>query len=107
MLSRAAEAQARGRAGFVFPCLSFIEEDLMGQNGGSAARSSRGIALVGPYLSGKTPLLQAILARTGAVTRQGKIADKNSVGDATPEAREHGMSAELNVAHVGVLDDTF
>ena len=35
----------------------------MGQNGGSAARSSRCIALVGPYLSGKTTLLEAILAR--------------------------------------------
>ena len=79
----------------------------MGQNGGSAARSSRCIALVGPYLSGKTTLLEAILARTGAVTRQGKIADKNTVGDATPEARDHGMSVELNVADVSFLGDTF
>ena len=47
----------------------------MGQSGGSAARSSRCIALVGPYLSGKTTLLEAILARTGVVTRQGKVAD--------------------------------
>ena len=36
----------------------------------------------GPYLSGKTTLLEAILARTGAVTRQGTISDKNTVGDA-------------------------
>ena len=79
----------------------------MGQNGGSAARSSRCIALVGPYLSGKTTLLEAILARTGAVTRQGKVADKNSVGDASPEARDHGMSVELNAADVSFLGDTF
>ena len=79
----------------------------MGQNGGSAARSSRCIALVGPYLSGKTTLLEAILARTGAVTRQGKVADKNSVGDASPEARDHGMSVELNVADVNFLGDSF
>jgi elongation factor G len=79
----------------------------MGQNGGSAARSSRCIALVGPYLSGKTTLLEAILARTGAVTRQGKVADKNSVGDASPEARDHGMSVELNVADVNFLGDAF
>jgi elongation factor G len=79
----------------------------MGQNGGSAARSSRCIALVGPYLSGKTTLLEAILARTGAVTRQGKVSDKNSVGDASPEARDHGMSVELNVADVNFLGDTF
>ena len=79
----------------------------MGQNGGSAARSSRCIALVGPYLSGKTTLLEAILARTGAVTRQGQVADKNSVGDASPEARDHGMSVELNVADVTFLGDNF
>jgi elongation factor G len=79
----------------------------MGQNGGSAARSSRCIALVGPYLSGKTTLLEAILARTGAVTRQGKIVDKNTVGDGSAEARDHGMSVELNIADATFLDDKF
>ena len=79
----------------------------MGQNAGSAGRSSRCIALVGPYLSGKTTLLEAILARTGAVTRQGKVADKNTVGDGAPEARDHGMSVEVNVADVSFLGDTF
>src|SRR5262245_8340905 len=78
----------------------------MGQNGGSAARSSRCIALVGPYLSGKTTLLEAILARTGAVTRQGKVTDKNTVGDAAAEARDHGMSVEVNIADVSLLGDT-
>ena len=56
----------------------------MGQSDGGAGRSSRCIALVGPYLSGKTTLLEAILARIGALTRQGRIADKNTVGDNTP-----------------------
>ena len=79
----------------------------MGQNGGSAARSSRCIALVGPYLSGKTTLLEAILARTGTITRQGRIADKNTVGDASDEARDHGMSIEVNVADTSFLGDTF
>ena len=79
----------------------------MGQNGGSAARSSRCIALVGPYLSGKTTLLEAILARTGVITRQGKVADKNTTGDAAAEARDHGMSVEVNVADVSFLGDTF
>jgi elongation factor G len=79
----------------------------MGQNGGSAARSSRCIALVGPYLSGKTTLLEAILARTGTITRQGRTADKNTVGDAAPEARDHGMSVELNLADVDFLGDHF
>jgi elongation factor G len=79
----------------------------MGQNGGTAARSSRCIALVGPYLSGKTTLLEAILVRTGAVTRQGKIADKNTVGDGSAEARDHGMSVELNIADATFIDDKF
>ena len=72
-----------------------------------ATRRSRCIALVGPYLSGKTTLLEAILARTGAITRQGKISEKNTTGDASPEARAHGMSTELNIADVTFLDDTF
>ncbi len=76
-----------------------------GLAGGS--RGSRAIALIGPYLSGKTTLLEAILARTGGVTRQGTIAEKSTVGDASPEAREHGMSVALNVADVTFLDDQF
>ncbi len=83
--------------------------DRRNSNGTKAAtpRSSRCIALVGPYLSGKTTLLEAILARTGAITRQGKTSDKNTTGDASPEARAHGMSTELNIADVTFLDDTF
>jgi elongation factor G len=79
----------------------------MGQSGGSAARSSRCIALVGPYLSGKTTLLEAILARTGGVTRQGRVADKNTVGDASAEARDHGMTVEVNIADAAFLGDNF
>ena len=79
----------------------------MGQSGGSAARSSRCIALVGPYLSGKTTLLEAILARAGVVTRQGKVADRNTIGDGAAEARDHGMSVEVNIADVPFLGDTF
>jgi elongation factor G len=79
----------------------------MGQSAGPAGRSSRCIALVGPYLSGKTTLLEAILARTGAMTRQGTIKDKNTVGDASQEARDHGMSVELNIADTTFLDDSF
>ncbi len=79
----------------------------MGKTEGALGRSARCIALVGPYLSGKTTLLEAILARTGAVTRQGTIADKNTVGDANPEARDHGMSVEPNLAEVEFLGDKF
>jgi elongation factor G len=79
----------------------------MGQSAGPTGRSSRCIALVGPYLSGKTTLLEAILARSGAVTRQGTVADKNTVGDASAEARDHGMTVELNIADATFLGDSF
>jgi elongation factor G len=75
--------------------------------GASGSARSRCIALVGPYLSGKTTLLEAILARTGGVQRAGSVPDKSSVGDASPEARDHGMSVQLNVADISFLDDNF
>ena len=79
----------------------------MGNTNGGAGRSARCIAFVGPYMSGKTTLLEAILHRTGAITRQGAIADANTVGDGAPEARAHGMSTELNVADAEYLGDSF
>ena len=75
------------------------------QNG--SANTSRCIALVGPYLSGKTTLLEAILARTGSIKRQGSVAGKSTTGDSSAEARDHGMSVELNVADVEFLGDRF
>ncbi len=77
------------------------------QGGHPTGRSSRCIALIGPYLSGKTTLLEAILSRTGTITRQGKVADKSTVGDASAEARDHGMSVSLNLADVDFLGDHF
>ena len=44
-------------------------------------------ALVGPYLSGKTTLLEALLFAAGAINRRGTQKDGNTVGDHTPEAR--------------------
>ncbi|MEE4015245.1 elongation factor G [Roseibium sp. FZY0029] len=81
----------------------------MSSNGkGSAAGSApRCIALVGPFGSGKTSLLEALLARTDKVARQGTVASGNTVGDASPEARAHGMSVELNIADAEFLGDRF
>ena len=42
-------------------------------NGGTRAQGPRCIALVGPFQTGKTTLLEAILARTGAIQRQGTV----------------------------------
>jgi elongation factor G len=67
----------------------------------------RCIALVGPFASGKTSLLEAILARTGAITRQGKVADRNTLGDASPEARAHLMSVEPNIAEAEFMGDRY
>ena len=81
----------------------------MGSPAGHTGRASsaRCIALVGPYLSGKTTLLEAILARTGAIKRQGTVPGQSTVGDSSPEARAHGMSVELNVADADFLGDRF
>lgn len=77
------------------------------QGGRDGVRGARCIALIGPFASGKTTLLEAILSRTGTISRPGSIAAKNTVGDGSPEARDHGMSVQLNVAEVKFLDDTF
>jgi len=65
----------------------------------------RCIALVGPFASGKTSLLEALLARTGAVSRQGRVRDGNTVGDASAEARAALMSVEANVAETSYLGE--
>ena len=44
-------------------------------------------ALVGPYLSGKTTLLEALLFASGTTNRRGTIKEGNTVGDHSPEAR--------------------
>ena len=49
---------------------------------GHPGPGSRCIALVGPFQSGKTTLLEAILARTGAIPRAGSVEAGTSVGDA-------------------------
>src|SRR6185437_11151414 len=60
--------------------------------------SPRCVALVGPYLSGKTSLLESILAATEAIPRKGTVKDGNTIGDFSPAARARKMSVEVNVA---------
>lgn len=67
----------------------------------------RCIALTGPFASGKTSLLEAILARTGAITRQGRVIDKNTLGDSSAEARAHMMSVECNIAETEFMGDRY
>jgi len=65
------------------------------------------IALVGPFQSGKTSLLESLLTRGGALARQGSVRDGSSVGDSSPEARAHAASVEANIASVDYLGDRF
>jgi elongation factor G len=84
-------------------------EVTMATNGGNGARATgpRCVALVGPFQSGKTTLLEAILARTGAIQRQGTIEAGNTVGDASKEARHHRMSVELTAATTNFMGDSY
>ena len=76
-------------------------------NGGTRAQGPRCIALVGPFQAGKTTLLEAILARTGAIQRQGTVEAGTTVGDASKEARHHKMSVELTVATTEFMGDSY
>lgn len=71
---------------------------------GDAARCA---VIVGPYTSGKTTLLEAMLFAAGASSRKGKVTDGSSVGDASPEGRARQMSVEPNVAGCTYLGETW
>jgi len=58
----------------------------------------RNVAIVGPYLSGKTTLLESLLFVTGATSRKGSVKDGNTVGDSSNEARDRRMSVEVSAA---------
>jgi elongation factor G len=73
--------------------------------GGRRIEGPRLIALVGPFQSGKTSLLEAILERGGALARAGSIRDGSTIGDWSPEARAHAMSVEANVASLDFMGD--
>jgi elongation factor G len=78
----------------------------MAANGGTS-RGPRCIALVGPFQSGKTTLLEAILARTNTIQRQGNVDAGTTVGDASKEARHHKMSVEVTVATANFMGDDY
>ncbi len=81
----------------------FKTETITGGRPGSGAH--RVVALCGPYLSGKTSLLESILYATGAIGRRGSTRAGTSIGDAAAEARKRGMGTEINVASVDYLGD--
>jgi elongation factor G len=74
---------------------------------GNKESGPRCIALVGPFQSGKTTLLEAILARTGAIPRAGSVDAGTSVGDASPEARRHKMGVGLTAATANFMGESY
>lgn len=74
---------------------------------GKRSSYPRVAALVGPFASGKTTLLEALLFQAGAISRQGRAADGSTVGDAGPEARARRMSVEPNMAELEYLGESW
>jgi elongation factor G len=68
---------------------------------------TRNIAIVGPYLSGKTTLLESLLFVTGAISRKGSVKDGNTVGDSAGEARDRRMSVEISAASTEYTNTRF
>ena len=77
---------------------------MLRKNGGCGPRC---VALVGPFGTGKTTLLESILWITGGIQRKGAVPAKNTVGDSSPEARNRQMSVETNSATTRYLDESF
>ncbi len=57
----------------------------------------RNVVLVGPSQSGKTSLVEALLATSGAILRAGSVADGTTVCDAEESEQAHGRSISLAV----------
>lgn len=75
---------------------------LSGRPGSGAHRV---VALCGPYLSGKTSLLESLLFAMGAIGRRGSTRAGTSVGDGSAEARKRNMGTEINIASAEYLGD--
>ena len=67
----------------------------------------RSVALIGPYSSGKTTLLENLLFTTGAISRKGTIKEGNTVGDSSAEAKSRKMSVEISPVNFEFLGDKF
>ena len=72
---------------------------MAGENG------TRCVAIVGPYLNGKTTLMESLLSVSGGIHRKGSVKEGNTVGDPSPEARARQMSTEVSVGRTEYLGD--
>lgn len=64
----------------------------------------RNVALAGHSGAGKSLLVEALLAATGAITRMGSIADGSTVSDSDPSAIHQQRSVTLSVAPLLIGD---
>ena len=72
---------------------------------GSLPIPPRCAAIVGPYQSGKSTLLESLLFTCGAVERRGTQREGNIVADASAEARARNMSIEISAASADYLGE--
>ena len=73
---------------------------------GRAPSAPRCAAIVGPYSSGKTSLLESLLHVTGALSKKGTAKEKTLLGDSSAEARARGLSVEATAAQAEFLGET-
>ncbi len=67
----------------------------------------RSFALIGPFSSGKTTLLENMLFAAGAISRKGTVKEGNLVADSSAEARARQMSVEVSTARFDYMGETF
>lgn len=79
----------------------------MGDQGGRRQAGPRCIALVGPFQSGKTTLLEALLERNGAIQRMGSVETGTTVSDSSAEAHQFKMSVEASFATTTFMGDAY
>jgi len=64
----------------------------------------RNLALVGHSASGKTSLAEALLYKTGAVEKKGRVEEKNTVSDYEAQEKKRGISIQTSIIPIEFED---
>ncbi len=70
-------------------------------------KGTRVIALIGPYRSGKTSLIESFLSVSNTIPKKGSVTDNTASGDKSEEARRHQMGVELNLCQLQYEGEEF